>query len=68
MKKYFFVDFNNYMGTGSVRELELAKDCPHVRKERAGVYIYQNHELGLSRVLYTDKNKAEFALLCLEQD
>jgi hypothetical protein len=68
MKKYFFVDFNHYMGSGTVRELELAKDCPHVRKERAGVYIYQNRDLGLSRVLYTSKNKAEIALLYLEQD
>lgn len=67
MQKFYIVEYNNYYGTGNVRELEFPKDCPYIKKDGKG-YIYQNAELGLSRCLYKTKREAEYVLMLLEQD
>lgn len=68
MKKYWIVDFNNYYGSGSVRELEFPKDCPFIKKDGKNSYLYENEELGLRRCLYKNKADAEYVLMMLEQD
>lgn len=65
---FYFIDFNNYFQTGTVRELELKKIDPRIRRDGVGCYIFHDDKLGLSRVLYTNKRKAEYVLLLREQD
>lgn len=65
---FYFIDFNNYFQTGTVRELEFKRTDPRIKRERAGCYIFHDDNLGLSRVLYTNKKKAEYVLMLREQD
>lgn len=62
------VDYNNYTGAGGVRDLYFEPNDPRITKERGGVLIFQDKNLGLSRVLYETKQQAENVLLEIMQD
>ena len=62
------VDYNNYTGSGGVRDLYFAPGDKRIQKERGGVFVFRDSALGLSRVLYETKQQAEEVLQQIIQD
>ncbi len=62
------VEFNNYYGEGSVRELEFKKGDKRIKKDGKKSWLFEDEALGLRRCLYKKKSDAEYVLLLLEQD
>ena len=68
MQKWYMVEFNNYYGSGYVRELEFEKGDKRIKKDGKKSWLFEDEKLGLRRCLYKTKWDAEYVLMMLEQD